>query len=393
MMPLLVEADTATAGVLMSSLPTGTQVLTHPQDVTSWLSSRPDYAVAIGPTLALAEATAVAEHVRSVSPMTTVVLIRHDLEPHVYAVAMSAGVGAVVASDDGVSLIAATTRARAGWESVNGPAATGGTREGRVVTVFSPKGGVGKTTMSVNLGVALAQAGSEVCVVDLDLAFGDVAITLQIVPEHTIAEATDSEADMDFALIESLLTRHPSSLSILAAPTHPEGRDRITPSLVRRIIQTLRTRFDFVIIDTPPGFDDQVLGAFDETDECVVVATLDVPTIKNTRVALETLDLLHLVPNHRHLVLNRADEEVGLKLANVEDILGMKVAVSLPSALAVATATNHGQPIVLSKPDHAVSQGIAALARRLQGASAAPTASAPVKRGLFGRQKKRQEVR
>ena len=91
------------------------------------------------------------------------------------------------------------------------------------------------------------------------------------------------------------------------------------------MIQTLRRNFDFVVIDTPPGFDDQVLGAFDETDECIIVATLDVPTIKNTKVAIETLDLLHLVPNNRHLVLNRADEEVGLSQANVEDILGMKV--------------------------------------------------------------------
>ena len=110
-----------------------------------------------------------------------------------------------------------------------------------------------------------------------------------------------------------------------------------------------------------------MLGAFDETDECVVVATLDVPTIKNTKVALETLDLLHLVRNNRHLVLNRADEEVGLSRENVEGILNMKVAVSLPSATAVANATNHGQPIVLSKPDHPVSKGITSLAERLLG--------------------------
>ena len=96
------------------------------------------------------------------------------------------------------------------------------------------------------------------------------------------------------------------------------------------MIQTLRHNFDYIVIDTPPGFDDQVLGAFDETDECIIVATLDVPTIKNTKVAIETLDLLHLVPNNRHLVLNRADEEVGLSQGNVEEILGMKVSIVPP---------------------------------------------------------------
>jgi pilus assembly protein CpaE len=213
---------------------------------------------------------------------------------------------------------------------------------------------------------------------------------MHLIPEHTITEAAESD-DLDFSLLQKLLTQHESGISILAAPTHPEGRDLITATIARRVIQTLRRNFDYVVIDTPPGFDDQVLGAFDETDECVVVATLDVPTIKNTKVAMETLDLLRLVPNSRHLVLNRADEEVGLSLPNVEEILGMEVALSLPSSLAVASATNHGRPIVLSKPDHPVSKAIEAFARSfIREASKTPSSSTPaVKRGLFGRQKKR----
>jgi pilus assembly protein CpaE len=280
------------------------------------------------------------------------------------------------------------TRARTTWEAIHGPSGAEGERQGQVFMVFSPKGGVGKTTMAVNLSVALAKANVDVCVVDLDLAFGDVAITMQLIPEHTITEAAASEDDLDFTLLQKLLTRHQSGLTILAAPTHPEGRDLVTASLARRVIQTLRRHFDYVVIDTPPGFDDQVLGAFDETDECIIVATLDVPTIKNTKVAIETLDLLNLVPHNRHLVLNRADEEVGLSQANVEEILGMKVAVALPSSPAVASATNHGQPIVLSKPDHAVSKAIIGLAHRVGGEGVgAPKAGEPAKRGLFGRKK------
>jgi len=390
-MPILVEADTTTAGVLSAALPVGSQVVTRPDEVDGWLSAHGDFAVILGPTLELSVASAVAEQVHSTHPSTSVVLIRHELAPEVFAQAMQVGIGAVVAADDQTALGSAISRAKSTWEAINGASTSGdgGDHHGRVFTVFSPKGGVGKTTMSVNLGIALTIAGSRVCVIDLDLAFGDVAITMQLIPKHTIAEAAESEEDLDFSMLQTLLTRHTSGLSILAAPTHPEGRDRISSSLVRRVIQNLRHDFDFIIIDTPPGFDDQVLGAFDETDECVIVATLDVPTIKNTKVAIETLDLLNLVRNNRHLVLNRADEEVGLSLANVEEILGMKVSVALPSATAVASATNHGEPIVLSKPDHPVSKAINALARQVTGELAGAKVGEPAKRGLFRRQKKK----
>ena len=139
------------------------------------------------------------------------------------------------------------------------------------------------------------------------------------------------------------------------------------------MIQTLRRNFDYVVIDTPPGFDDQVLGAFDETDECIIVATLDVPTIKNTKVAIETLDLLHLVPQQPAPGPEPRRRGGGpLAGATWRSILGMKVSVSLPSSPAVASATNHGQPIVLSKPDHPVSKAINGLARQFVGEAARP---------------------
>jgi pilus assembly protein CpaE len=388
-MPILVEADSTTAGVLSSALPGGLQVVARPDEVDGWLNGRGEYALVIGPSLDLTTAVALAERVRGGHPGTSIVLTRLELEPQVYAQAMQAGIGAVVAADDHAALGTAVTRARSTWEALHGPGEglADGERQGQVFLIFSPKGGVGKTTMAVNLSVALAAANMEVCVVDLDLAFGDVAITMQLIPEHTITDAAASEEDMDFSLLQKLLTRHESGLTILAAPTHPEGRDLITASLARRVIQTLRRHFDFVVIDTPPGFDDQVLGAFDETDECIIVATLDVPTIKNTKVAIETLDLLNLVPHNRHLVLNRADEEVGLNQGNVEDILGVKVEIALPSSPAVASATNHGQPIVLSKPDHPVSKAIIGLARSLAGETLSAKKAEPAKRGLFGRKK------
>ena len=159
------------------------------------------------------------------------------------------------------------------------------------------------------------------------------------------------------------------------------------------MIQTLRRHFDFVVIDTPPGFDDQVLGAFDETDECVIVATLDVPTIKNTKVAIETLDLLNLVPHNRHLVLNRADEEVGLSLANVEEILGMKVSIALPSSPPWPAPPTTASPSSCRSPTTRCRRRSPGSPAGSAGRAAAAKSAEPAKRGLFGRKKKGRENR
>lgn len=388
-MPLLLEADADAARALTPSLGQGVEVLTRPEDLDQRLRRRPTSAVVLGPGLALDTALATAERVRVQHPATAVVLARAHLTSELYAPALEAGVSAVVAADDVVAVGAALARARQAWESLHGP---GGEPRpaGRVVTVFSPKGGVGKTTTTVNLALALASLGSRVCVVDLDLAFGDVAITLQLIPSHTVADAAGLEERLDWAMLQGLLTEHRSGLHLLAAPTSPEGRERITAALVRRLLTLLREHYDHVVVDTPPGFDEQVLGAFDETDDVVVVATLDVPTIKNVKVAVETLDLLHLVPDHRHLLLNRADEEVGLTVAHVEDLLGTTVALSLPSAVAVACATNSGNPIVSATPDHPISRALTDFARALPGVDAAPPppGGPAAKRSLFGRRRK-----
>jgi len=397
-MPVLVENDAAWANALAAGLPAGTQVVASIAQLDNWLTKQGDeYAVVLGPNTDLGEAVNLAERLRFDHPTTGIVLLRHELSSAIFQSAMSAGIPAVVAANDVNGLTAAVDRARTTWEAIRGPIDAGADRNGSVITIFSPKGGVGKTTVAVNLAVALSGSGAaRVCLVDLDLAFGDVAITLQLIPEHTIDEAVDAEEHLDFGFLETLLTRH-ENCSILAAPTHPEGKDRISPALIRRVLRVLRRHFDYVIVDTSPSFDDQVLHAFDETDECILVATLDVPTVKNMKVAIETLDGLDLVPGHRHLLLNRADDEVGLSPANVETLLKMPVATALPTALAVANATNHGRPIVLSRPEHPVSKALVRLASTLSnevkdGKPASKPAGTPIetehKRRVFGRRKK-----
>ncbi len=126
------------------------------------------------------------------------------------------------------------------------------------------------------------------------------------------------------------------------------------------------------MVDTAPAFDDQTLTALDETDECVIVATLDVPTLKNVKVAIETLETLNIAPGHRHLLLNRADDQVGLGAEKVETILAMPVATLIPTSLDIAAATNAGTPILAANPGHASSAALRDLAARLTGEPDAP---------------------
>ncbi|GEP32988.1 transcriptional regulator [Nocardioides szechwanensis] len=390
-MPVLVEPHGPSVADLLKALPTGSQCLATPERMTAWLDQHPEeYVVVLGPALPMDEAVRVCEELRTTRPTISVVLVRETLDTAVLTQAMKAGARDVVPASDLDAISAAVARAHQLFTALRGPA--GAAHHGKVVTVFSPKGGVGKTTMSVNLALALTEGGARrVCLVDLDLAFGDVAITMQLFPTHSIEQAVGSEDAIDFAMLDGLLTRHHGSLMVLAAPAHPDVRERVTAALVSRILRTLKEHFDFVVVDTAPSFDDVTLTALDETDECVIVATLDVPTLKNVKVALETLQMLDIARGHRHLLLNRADDEVGISPDKVEAILGMSIAARVASSLDIGASTNAGNPIVSERPQHPFSTAITALASTLAGEPVASPYGSPAqaepgstaKRGLF----------
>ena len=362
-MPVIVDSDPGTVTALSSALPPGTHAVDSAERLSAWLTHRPaEFVVVLG--LDLDEAIGVCESMRYTRPSTSVVLLRKEIETETLYRAMQAGCRDVVRAEDSAAITAAVSRAQQLWQALHGESASA--QHGHIITVFAPKGGVGKTTTAVNLALALADGGArKVCLVDLDLAFGDVAITMQLFPAHTIEEAIGSEEAMDYGMVESLLTRHEQSLMVLAAPNLPDARDRVTATLVSRMMRTLRSEFDYVVVDTAPNFDEQTLQALDETDDCVIIATLDVPTLKNVKVALETMDLLNIAQGHRHLVLNRADEAVGLDSDKVEQILGMSITMAIPSSTEIAAATNAGRPIVIGSPDHPASRAFRTLATTL----------------------------
>ena len=380
-MPIVVDPDLAVVEKLRAALPPGGHSVDSTEALSAWLRNRSEeYVVVLGPNVSLDQALEVAEGMRIDRPTTSTVLVRDQVDTEVLTRAMHSGMREVVVDGDTLALSSAIERAYQLYVALRGP--TGAARHGKIIAVFSPKGGVGKTTVSVNLALALADKGArQVCLVDLDLAFGDVAITMQLFPSHSIEHAIGAENALDASIVDPLLTRHADSLMVLAAPSMPDARDRVTPALVSRMLRTLQAQFDFVVVDTAPNFDEQTLTALDEVDDCVIVATLDVPTLKNVKVALETMDALSIALDQRHLLLNRADDAVGISSAKVETILGMSIEAMISSSLDIAASTNAGKPIVIAQPDHPASKIFRELAESLAGEPDAPgaTATATVK--------------
>src|SRR5437899_2776250 len=252
-------------------------------------------AVVVGPTVDLLTALHIAETFRVSRPSLGVILVRRRVDTSLLADALRAGVREVVEERDLAGLNSAVGRAkglaRQLRDQAAGPEGAGDPQSsGTLITVFSAKGGCGKTTLATNMAAVLADRGRrEVCLVDLDLAFGDVAIAMQMFPAHTIADAVPIAETLDFPGIQALLTPHSPGLSTLVAPLEPGAAESIPSTLVARLLQILKLHFDFVVVDTPPAFDDHVLAAFDLSDQVALIATLDIPALKNLKLTLETL--------------------------------------------------------------------------------------------------------
>jgi pilus assembly protein CpaE len=219
---------------------------------------------------------------------------------------------------------------------------------GQMISVLGPKGGTGKTLTACNLAAGLAAMGANIIVVDLDLQFGDVGLALGLRPERTLYELATAGGTIDAEKVADFLIEHPSGVRALLAPRRPDHAGAITVEFTRSLFDTLRQMADFVIVDTPPGFTPEVIAAIDRSSSVCVVAMLDSLSLKNSKLALETLDLMGYDRGRVKIVLNRADSRVGVTADDVTDLLGHAPDVRVPSHRDITRSVNEASPIVLS---------------------------------------------
>lgn len=355
--------------------------------------------VVVGPDIDLDGALAFAAAMRLRRPAVGVVLIREHVDVTMLTKALQSGVREVVPAGAMTELAQACERSRALSRSVSASPIDARKRQGDVITVFSAKGGCGKTTLAINLALALAQGGKHsVCLVDLDLAFGDVAINLQLDPARTIVDAVSMVGRLDETGAKSLLTPYGPGLSVLLAPVTPGDAEKVPPNLVTELLAVLPTMADYVVVDTPSQFSEHVLNAMDVSQHHVLPTTPDVPALKNLRLTLDMLDLLSYPREMRSVVLNRSDSKVGLSAEDVERVVRAPIGAYVPSSREVPISINKGTPIILAHPNHPVSSAIGRfahtrlLAKQQPTGNGAPAASianaAQAKQRAFARLRK-----
>lgn len=262
-------------------------------------------------------------------------------------------------------------------------------KEPQVISIFSTKGGVGKTTIVTNLAVSLLQESKQkVVIVDLDLQFGDVAVMLNVVPKRTITELIQDIGQMDTELMEKYLVTHASGVKVLPCPTRPEYAELITGGHVEKIIEILKQSYDYIVIDTPPFFHETTLTALDQSNQILLIVALDLPTIKNVKLSLEVLETLHLKGKVK-MVLNRSSSDIGIKCQDMEDSLGFKVVSHIPSdGRVTVAAVNKGVPFVTSEANSKIAESIQELAHMViyNEVRSVDIKQAPEqKKGLLGR--------
>jgi pilus assembly protein CpaE len=217
-----------------------------------------------------------------------------------------------------------------------------------VIPVIGPKGGTGKTITTCNLAVALAETDAKTVVVDLDLHFGDIALGLRLTPEKTMYDLVRAGGTLDLEKVSGFLTAHSSGVRVLLAPVRPDQAGAITTEFMTEVFGLLREAYDYVVVDTPAGFPPEVITAVDNSTDLCMVGMLDAFSLKDTKIGLETLELMDYEPSRIRIVLNRADSRLGLTADDAAEILGRKPDVLVPSERHIPRSINAGAPIVVA---------------------------------------------
>jgi pilus assembly protein CpaE len=240
-----------------------------------------------------------------------------------------------------------------------------GHRSAHIFTVFSTKGGSGKTVIATNLAVCFARQGKRTLLIDFDLHSGDDALVLGLSPRWTILDLVQSPGDLDGEKLAGFVTRHSSGVDLLPAPTRPDEEELVDVDRLEPLLAVARQSYDAVVIDTSSQFAPAVLLAIDHTDSLVLVGASDVPTIKSLKIALETLELLEMDVKDVRILMNRSGARVGLDDRDVERTLRREITYALASDKAIPISVNRGQPVVIDAPKSRVAKSFYDMARSL----------------------------
>ncbi len=332
------------------------------------VADRSPAAVILGHDLGKATAFNLAAHFEHVSPAISVLVVAVPT-PDTWRRALSAGTRALVcpdASDDELRVhlneALEVSRRRLGAEA----SLVGEPAHGRVITVISPKGGSGKTIVSTNLAVGLARrAPGDVVLLDLDARFGDVSCALGVVPDHTVADAVSALDELDTTMLKGFLTRHESGLYALCAPNSLAPGEALPAAAITTVIGLIASQFGYLVIDTPGGLSEHTLAALDLSTDAVLIADMDVPSVRGLRKTLDALDALGMKSPTRHLVLNRSNSRVRIDKEAVTIVAGISVGVEVPSSRDVPLSLNEGRPLVLGKPRSPAARRLANLVEHI----------------------------
>jgi pilus assembly protein CpaE len=253
-----------------------------------------------------------------------------------------------------------------------------------MICVLGPKGGTGKTLTACNLAVSLAERNYKVAVVDLDLQFGDVGLALGLAPEKTVYDLAKSGGSLDSDKLDAYLGTHSSGVRVLMGPTRPDHAGVVSTEFLREVYATLRATHDYVVVDTPPGFTPEVIASIDSSSHICMVGMLDSLSLKNTKLGLETLELMGYDPDRTRIVLNRADTRVGITRDDVVAIIGRAPDVFVPSDRDIPRSINEGTPIVLAKERSEAARAFHSLAAMYDVRTDAPSTNG---RSRFRRKK------
>jgi pilus assembly protein CpaE len=345
--------------------------------------------VLLGPSFANEASMNAIRAIHNAAPELILILIAPEVTADLLRSAMRVGISDVIETplderkiEAALEQFAGDVLERSRRVTTAVPAEEDDSEHGKVIVVTSAKGGSGKTVTATNLALLLTRhKGKRVVLVDADLQFGDCCLVLQLEPRFTMVNAAHEMHHLDAAMLDSLLTEHPSGLKVLAAPLEPAFADDITTAGLMKMIELLKEQFDYVIVDTASMLDELLLSLIEAGDQVLMVVDMDLPSVKNAKLALETLRLLKFPTDKVQIVMNRANAKARLDEKEIETALKAKISAAVPSDGAVAASVNEGRPVVESQPKSRIAKGFESVAELVAGPVPEPTSG----RGLFGR--------